>query len=234
MPAQLEQLVTRLVALAVPEAGTSARRLPPERDLGEALGMSRGALREQLAVLEGLGFIHRTQGRGTYIDTPSDDFVRSYFTISRELGYLTDGQFAASRLILEEAAAEGAADDADEADVAILRDLVDRMIAHTRLGEHEQAFEADVAFHRHLQGMVDNPVLHLVHEGLSHVLRETIRVRRLEAVAVEHPDADGAISTDTVHYPIVDAIAAGDSAAARAAMRQHFANWVALGLVDAQ
>lgn len=228
MTTTLETLVSRLVALAVEEEGSSARRLPPERELGDALGMSRGALREHLAVLERLGFLHRTQGRGTYIDAPGDDFVRSYFTIARELGYLTDSQFAESRVLLEEAVAEAAAARATATDVARLRELVDQMVAATRSGDHEAAFEADVAFHRRLQSMVDNPVLRLIHDGLSHVLRETIRVRRLDAVAVETPDADGVLRTDSVHYPIVDALEAGDAEAARAAMREHFRNWQSL------
>lgn len=230
MAAPLEALVTRLVELASPEEGTNARRLPPERELGEQLGMSRGALREQLAVLERLGFLHRTQGRGTYIDTPSDEFVRSYFTIAREFGYLTDAQFAESRMLLEEAVAEAAASRATAEEAAALRDDVDRMIAATRRDDHEAAFEADVRFHRRLQTMVDNPVLHLIHDGLSHVLREAIRFRRLEAVAVEPVDEQGVRKTDSVHYAIVEAIEAGDPAGARQAMRQHFENWSSLGI----
>ena len=200
MPGALEGFVADIVALAVAEDGTTARRLPPERDLVEALGISRGALREHLLVLERLGFLTRVQGRGTYLDTPRDDFVRSYFTISREFGHLTDEQFAESRMMLEETAAGAAAERAS----------------------------AD----RRLQLAVENPVMHLLHEGLSHVLSETIRVRRLEAVAVEIPDADGTLRTDSVHYPIVDAIETGDPAAARAAMREHFRNWQNLGLAS--
>ena len=222
---RLEEVVARLVALASPEEGTSARRLPPERDLVDALGISRGALRQDLLVLERLGFLHRTQGRGTYIDTPRDDFVRSYFTISRMFGHLTDEQFAQSRAMLEESAAGAAARRRSDAVVHDLRELVDRMVAATKSGDHAAAFEADVAFHRRLQEAVDNPVLRLMHEGLSHVLRETVRSRRLEAIAVEEPDAEGVLRTDSVHYPIVDAIAAGDEEAARAAMREHFRNW---------
>ncbi|MBS1906847.1 MAG: FadR family transcriptional regulator [Actinobacteria bacterium] len=226
----MEELVSRLLALAEPEPDSTARRLPPERVLGDALGMSRGALREQLAVLERLGFLHRTQGRGTYIDRPSDDFVRSYFTIARELGYLTDGQFAESRVLLEEAVVAAAATRASTEEIAALRADVDAMIAASKRDDQDAAFEADVTFHRRLQAMVDNPILHLIHDGLSHVLRETIRVRRLEAVAVEPVDENGERPTDTVHYSIVDAIEAGDPDRARAAMRQHFENWLSLGI----
>lgn len=228
MAGQLEDLVARLVDLSVAEDGTTARRLPPERDLVDALGISRGALRQHLLVLERLGFLHRMQGRGTYIDTPEDDFVRSYFTIARQFGYLTDAQFDDSRVMIEETIAGAAAERASSADAAELRQLVDRMVAATSRGDHDAAFEADVAFHRRLQACVDNPVIQLMQDGLRHVLRETIRVRRYEAVAVEAPDADGVLRTDSVHYPIVDAIEAGDVEGARAAMREHFRNWQAL------
>lgn len=231
--AALESFVVRLAELAREEPGASGRRLPPERELGDLLGLSRGALREHLTVLERLGFLHRVQGRGTYIDAPGDDFVRSYFTISRELGYLTDGQFAESRVFLEEAVAELAAKRATPDDVVVLRALVDEMVEATRRGDDDAAFEADVAFHRTLQGMVDNPVLRSMHEGLSQVLRETIRARRLEAVAKEDPDDTGALTTDSVHYAIVDALEAGDADAARRAMRRHFNNWQDLGVVSA-
>ncbi|MEQ6896025.1 FCD domain-containing protein [Microbacterium sp. KR10-403] len=229
MPEPIESFVSRLLALTTLEEGT-AHRLPPERELGEKLGMSRGALREQLSVLESLGFLHRTQGRGTYLETPSDEFVRAYFTIARAFGYLSDAQFAESRMLLEEAIAEVAATEASDEDIAALRDDVDRMIAATRRDDHDAAFEADVAFHRRLQGMIDNPVLRLVHEGLSHVLREAIRIRRLEAVAVEPVDDDGVRRTDSVHYAVVDALAARDPEAARRAMREHFENWLSLGI----
>ncbi|WP_228484687.1 FadR/GntR family transcriptional regulator [Microbacterium cremeum] len=226
MPDQLEALVARLRELATLDEDTGRRRLPPERVLGESLGMSRGALREQLAVLERLGFIDRTQGRGTYLATPSYDFVRTYFRISRDLGYLTDAEFSESRLLLEEALSEAAARRATPEQVAQLRADVDRMVASQESGDFDDAREADIAFHWRLQHIVDNPVLRFLHEGLSHVLRDDIAARRQEVAegTREHDDR-----TDSVHYEIVDAIAAGDPVGARLAMRRHFGG-VALGM----
>lgn len=232
MSEPLEALVGKLVELATLEPGTAARRLPPERELGEALQMSRGALREQLAVLERLGFLHRTQGRGTYIDAPGDDFVRSWFTISRQLGYLTDAQFARSRMLLEETVAEAAAGLVNDEQVELLRADVDRMIAATLAEDHELALEADVTFHTRLNSIVDDPILRLMHDGFSHVLRETIRQRRLQAVEVEQPDDHGIRRTDSVHYAVVEALAARDGDAARRAMHQHFEDWLQLGVDD--
>ncbi|KRE21831.1 FadR/GntR family transcriptional regulator [Agromyces sp. Soil535] len=226
--ASLETIVGELLRLATPEPGTTARRLPPERELGEALKMSRGALREQLSVLELLGFLRRTQGRGTYIDTPGDDFVRSYFTIARQLGYLNDQQFADARVLLEESIAEEAARVVTDEQVEELRADVDEMIAATKADDHEAAFEADVRFHSRLNGIVANPIFRLMHEGFSHVLRETIRYRRLQAVRVEPIDEDGMRRTDRVHYDVVAALEKRDPDAARAAMREHFEYWLQL------
>lgn len=210
--------MTRLLELATIDEATGLRRLPPERDLGDALGMSRGMLREQLAVLERLGFLRRRQGHGTFIENPSYDFVRTFFSISRELGYLTDAEFAESRVLLEEAVAEAAAHRATPDQIAALRGDVDRMVASHEAGDDDDAQEADVSFHRRLQRVVDNSVLRFLHESLSHVLRDDIAARRLEVAQ----GAGARHRTDHIHYEIIDAIEAHDPVGARLAMRRHF------------
>lgn len=213
--------MARLLELSEHDQDSGRRRLPPERVLCEDLGMSRGALREQLAVLERLGFLHRAQGRGTYIDTPSYGFVRTFFAIARALGYLTDAEFSESRMLLEEALAEAAARRATPEQIAALRREVDRMVASHASGNEADAHDADVAFHRRLHDVVDNSVLRFLHEGLSHVLREDIGTRRLEVARSRAQRAADRL-TDSVHYAIVDAIEARDPDRARLAMRRHF------------
>jgi GntR family transcriptional repressor for pyruvate dehydrogenase complex len=217
----LEALVARLLELATVEDESGRRRLPPERELGEALGMSRGALREQLAVLERLGFLQRAQGRGTYLGDPTSEFVRSYFALSRALGLVSDEEFAESRVMVEASIAEAAAIRATPAQIAALRADVDRMIEAAEAGDESGALEADVAFHRHLERAVGNSVLRLLHEGLYHVLRADIAARRHELART----ASGGVSRyadDRVHYEIIDAIEARDPERARLAMRRHF------------
>ncbi len=229
----LEDVVESLLKLSHSENGSRALRLPPERELGETLGMSRGALREQLSVLEQLGFLVRTQGRGTYLDLPGDEFVRSYFAISRRLGYFSDEQFAEARVMIEEAAAAGAARVATDQQIAELRADIDRMIAATRDGRHEDAFEADARFHTRISEIVDNPIFRFLDIGLSHVLRETIRYRRRRAIEADVVDEQGLRKTDTVHYRIVEAIQAHDPDEARDAMHEHFEDWLKLGFPHA-
>ncbi|WP_019181821.1 FadR/GntR family transcriptional regulator [Microbacterium yannicii] len=221
MSEPLEALVARLLQVATIDEESGRRRLPPERDLCEALGMSRGALREQLAVLERLGFVQRAQGRGTYLADPTSEFVSSYFSLSRALGLVSDEEFAESRVMVEESIAEAAATRATPEQVAVLRADVDRMIESAESGDEVAALEADLAFHRHLERAVGNSVLRLLHAGLYHVLRADIAARRRELART----AGGGVSRyadDRVHHEIVDAIEARDPESARRAMRRHF------------
>ncbi|MFE7845833.1 FadR/GntR family transcriptional regulator [Microbacterium sp. NPDC057407] len=217
MADSLDSFVERLLALATVDGDTGARRLPPERELCEALGMSRGALREQLAVIERLGFLHRTQGRGTYLDTPSYGFVRTYFTIARSLGYIADSDVTEARVMVEEAVAEAAARSATEEEIGGLREALDRMYAGERDGDAARIHEADADFHRRLLDIVDNPVLKFLQEGLRRALADDMRARR-ESAARER----AGIAFDRSHEDIVEAIVAGDPEAARYAMRRHF------------
>jgi DNA-binding FadR family transcriptional regulator len=221
---RLNWLATRLVELSTPADG-GALRLPPERELGASLSMSRGALREQLATLENLGVLRRRQGHGTYIDAPDASFLRTSFALMRRLGYLSEEQFTTARELLEETVASEAARRATDADITALRGLVDDLVRHSVNGESEAALEADVELHNRLFRIVDNPVFTMLNQGISHVLRENVRERRAIAAERSVRLEDGTIATDTVHGDIVDALQAHDPDLARAAMRRHFARY---------
>jgi GntR family transcriptional repressor for pyruvate dehydrogenase complex len=227
MSERLEDFVGRLIELSVPDE-TGARRLLPERDLCATLDISRGALREQLAMLENLGILRRRQGHGTSIDAPDASFIRTYFTLMRRLDYLSDQQFAGAREMLEQTIAAEAAVHVTDQDIDLLRGLVDDMVAAAIAGDLTAALEADFAFHSRLYAIVDNPIFNMLNTGLSHVLYEDVRVRRAFAAQRDAKNPDGSIGTDTVHSEIVDALATREPDRARAAMRKHFAQFSAL------
>jgi DNA-binding FadR family transcriptional regulator len=221
---ELSFLVRRLAEQAVPEPGTGRLRLPTERDLGASLEVSRGSLREQLSMLEMLGFLDRTQGRGSYLRVPDAGFLRLYFDLSHQLDQLTHEQFGAAREMLEISVAEAAAGRVTDDDVAELRGLVDEMVRAADAGDQDRALEADLEFHRRLFTVVDNPIFTLMRDGLAHVLRGAV-VDRRRLAAEREPAADGPRPSDAVHYEVVEALAARDGAAAGAAMRRHFVVW---------
>lgn len=229
MSERLEQLVAHMLVLCTTDE-TGAKRLPPERELGFALEISRGALREQLSQLENLGVLHRRQGHGSYLDVPDATFIRTYFTLMRQLDYLSNDQFAQAREMLEVTIAASAAAAATDKDVIDLRSLVERMIYLTSSGDAAGALEADLEFHDRLYTIIDNPIFNILNQGLSHVLRRDMQVRRDLANSIEAPNADGSTNTDAVHYGIVDALAAHNSDAARAAMSKHFTDFSILTL----
>ena len=225
----LEEFVSKLISLSVVDE-TGAARLPPERELGVALGISRGALREQLSQLDSLGALRRRRGHGSYLDAPDVSFIRTYFALMRQLNRLSDDEFSSARAMLEAMVSGTAAILATESDVQVLRDLVYKMIAHTRAGDAEKALEADMEFHSYLYTIVDNPIFNMMNEGLSHVLRDNMRARRALAISIESPSTDGSMNTDAVHFEIVKAIEAHDADAANAAMRRHFDDFSLLAL----
>ena len=225
MGVDLSFLISRLAEQATPEPGTGRLRLPTERELGTTLEVSRGSLREQLSMLEMLGFLDRTQGRGSYLQVPDAGFIQLYFDLSRQLDQLTHDQFSSAREMLEITVAEAAAGLATSEDVDELRGLVDEMVRAADAGEEHRALEADLEFHRRLFTVVDNPIFNLVRDGLAHVLRGAVVDRRRLAAEREQASADAPRPSDAVHYEIVEAIASGDADAARNAMRRHFLVW---------
>jgi DNA-binding FadR family transcriptional regulator len=225
MGVDLAQLVQTLVDRATPEPGSGRLRLPTERDLTTSLEISRGTLREHLSTLEMLGFVDRTQGRGSYLQIPDASFLRIYFDLSTQLGHLSRDQLDAARVILEVAIAESAARLATADDIDGLRGLVDEMVAASGSGHDARAHDAHLEFHRRLYRIADNPIFTMLHDGLSHVLRDKI-VNRRRLAAERAPLAPGRTRiTDTVHYGIVDALDARDGEQARAAVRRHFDVW---------
>lgn len=228
MGTDLTSLVRALAEQATPEPHTDRLRLPTERELVANLAVSRGALREQLSMLEILGFVDRTQGRGSYLSAPKTAFIELYFDLSQQLGHLSKDQFRTAREMLELSVAEMAARKATADDVDDLRGLVDEMVRASEAGNDDRAMEADLEFHRRLYLVVDNPIFNLMHEGLSHTLRSEIAARRREAVDHQSLQQGRTRAIDTVHYGIVEAIGERDGESTRLAMRKHFEVWTSI------
>lgn len=209
----LRQLADRL---------TAGGRVPTERELSADLGVSRGAVREQLAGLEILGLVRRTQGSGTTVDVPDPSFVRLYFELALRFGHISHEEIARAREVLELATVREAAVRATPEDVGALDALVHAMVGASAADRADDADEADLAFHRRLVVVAANPVLEMVADGLAHVLRALLADRRRLAIARERAAGAREYATDTVHFAVVTAVGKGDPDAAQAAMLEHF------------
>jgi GntR family transcriptional regulator, transcriptional repressor for pyruvate dehydrogenase complex len=197
-------------------------QLPTEKDLIEEFNVSRTVVREALANLKASGLVSTRQGKGAFV---LDGGIRS-FRISEDKLALAEDLLAALevRIAIESETAALAARRRTPEQLAAIEAACDAMDAALLKGE--ETVVLDIAFHRSIAEATGNR--HFV--GLFNYLGETLMTRaRVSMAAVKAPatpedartvrEFQARISSD--HRQIVDAIAAGDSDGARAALRTH-------------
>lgn len=101
-------------------------RLPSERALAERLGVSRGSVRQALKVLISLGRLEQRHGSGTYVKNRAQDPVALYLIAEAEGGAGFCNEVAQVRASLDALAVRTAASRITSADIAGLRDFLER------------------------------------------------------------------------------------------------------------
>jgi GntR family transcriptional repressor for pyruvate dehydrogenase complex len=202
---------------------SEGERLPSERDLADALGVSRTALRDRLMRLEAVGVVERRTGSGTYLMGLSAKRVSDTLAIGMVISHLEPRSLIPVRVGLEREAARRAALRTDHINLARMMMAVDQMSPES----DEKAFlEADRRFHAALIDASGLPGLVFFSEIMRDLLWATIHEVPLET-RLSHLQA--------LHLDICTAIRAQDPHAAMAAVDAHF-DWmedmVALGKMD--
>ena len=209
------------VSLALMESIASGRlspgdRLPSERDLGEQFGVSRTVVREAVRGLQARGVLKVRPGRGAEVVAPGASQITETFTLFlRGAGtqHAIDGeQISEVRETLEIRLAELACRRATREDLAQMEAAVAAMADETDV---ERASAYDMTFHRLIASATKNMLFVVLLDSLGDVLLE-LRRRSLSVPGRR----DGAVAE---HRRILDALIAGDVAAARAAMADHLA-----------
>jgi GntR family transcriptional repressor for pyruvate dehydrogenase complex len=189
--------------------------LPPERELSEALGLSRRALRDALGFMEGNAEIWRGVGRGTFLGTRPVKFGRG-------IEILTDNtspaDIAELRLALEPTIAELAAVKATAEDLEELDNCVRK---HAATRDDETWRKWDHRFHYLIAKSTRNPAIIALVEAINVVRGRPGSRARLS-------DADMRRNYGLQHREVFDAIAARDPDRAREAMRSHLSQVQAL------
>lgn len=205
-------------------------RLPTEQQLAEAHGVSRTVVREAVHQLKSQGLLRSRQGSGVFV---ADGATQRPLSFDPAVLESIDAvvQVVEVRRALEGEIAALAAERATRRDVTALRQAlkaIDAAVASGRDGVAE-----DMAFHQVVAQATGNPQFQRLLGFLEQYLREAMRVTRGNE-ARHHAFAD---AVRTEHHAIVEAIAAGDAAAARRAAARHMARaadrLVAGGLVSA-
>ena len=213
----MQVLVTEIVDGSRPEGSM----LPKEVDLALRFDVSRGVARETIRALEERGLISVRHGRGATV-SPSDEW--DLFdpevlaaTLESDRGREVLRQYLECRQILEVEAAGIAAMRAKKKDVASLRGAFERIeecVARPHSRAVEELFhEADVQFHQTLIRATGNQAL----GALVDRIHSALVLARFPLARPEYRE-ERALPE---HRRILDAIAAGDEAEARAAMSDH-------------
>ena len=198
------------------ELGAGAR-LPVEKDLAAALGVSRGSLREGVRALCIMGVLETRQGDGTYVTSLDSSLLLA------PMGFLVDLQTPAGsvhlqsvrRVLESEAAAQAALriDAATVAEAEAILAVVEPLLAGSEVN-HDAIMDADIAFHRVIARASGNPALEALIEALA---SRTVRGRMWRAIT-----EDGAEhSTHAEHRAVLTAVTNHDPDTARLRMGVH-------------
>lgn len=187
-------------------------RLPPEKELGEALGLSRSSLREAVKALEIIRVLDVRRGDGTYVTSLSPSLLLDALSFVVDV-HQDDSvlELFEVRRILEPAAAGLATPRMTAADIAHLRELLARVDGTPSVDE---LVANDIVFHRYICERSGNAYLTRMLDALS---SSTLRARVWRGLTQE-----GSVQrTLTEHRAIVDALEVGDADLVAAQMTVH-------------
>jgi DNA-binding FadR family transcriptional regulator len=203
----LIQLRAWLAQRELPEGG----RLPPERELCDLLGVSRGELRKALARLEADGELWRHVGRGTFLGLRPVADADSVPTIAARSN---PREVMRARLLFEPMLAQEAALNATSADL----DEIRRCVAASREAASWRQYEnCDNRLHHTVAVAAGNTVLRALFDQLNAIRRAVVWGRRRDEC--DRPPRDHHSFAE--HDRLVAAISQRDASAAARAMRLH-------------
>jgi DNA-binding FadR family transcriptional regulator len=203
--------LTQLRAFLAQKQLPPSTRLPPERELSELLGVSRGDLRKALSVMEKHGELWRHVGKGTFIGARP---VAEMSSIADIAAQTNPGEVMRARLSIEPELAREAALHATAEDIEEMK----LCVTGARGAETWRQYENwDNRLHRAIAAAAHNALLLAVFDTMNAV-RRTVVWGRLRDEA-PHPPADHHSFAE--HAAIVRAIEERDLNVAALRMRQH-------------
>lgn len=206
-----ESALTQLRAFLVEKDYPLNSRLPPERELSEILGVSRGELRKALAILESRGELWRHVGKGTFTGSRPVDEMFSVSAISRQTN---PAEVMRARQLIEPEICREAALHAKAEDLAELR----LCLSGSRDAQTWRQYEYwDNRLHRAIAQAAHNPLLLAVFDTINAVRRAVVWGR----LRYDRPKPPAGHHSFAEHDLLVKAIEERDLSAAAAAMRRH-------------
>jgi GntR family transcriptional repressor for pyruvate dehydrogenase complex len=206
------EIARRLVDYLLSGSVAPGSRLPSERQLAEAFGVGRSAVREALAALSLIGLIEIRHGDGTYLKRTDSPLLPQVVEWGLLLGEQHTNDLLEARQRIEVVVAGLAAERRSEADLIALEACLGRMATQAELRDVAAFVDADVEFHLALAEAAGNTALRDVLTGIQSLLRAWIG----RVIAEGHEQ-----SSYEEHVPIFSAVRDQNPDAASAAMDAH-------------
>ncbi|WP_439593794.1 FadR/GntR family transcriptional regulator [Microbacterium sp.] len=207
-----DDAITRIKAMILAGDLAPGDRLPPEKELGERLGLSRSSMREAVKALEVIRVLDVRQGDGTYVSSlePALLVEAISFVVDLHVDRSVIQLFEVRR-ILEGAAARLAASHITPDQLAALHE---HLTSAPVTDDVEQLVQHDLMFHSQLVAASGNSYLAALIDSLS---TSTVRARMWRGVTQK-----GAVArTLEEHRSILAAVEAADTQLAEALAVAH-------------
>lgn len=211
-----EQVAEHLEGLILSGELRPGERLPPERELQQAFGVGRPAIREALITLERAGLVEIGNGAPARVAHPNPrGLLTQVVPTVRHMLSTPEGnrQLMAVRLLVEVGLVRQAAKDATPEFLAELRAAWEENRALS--GDPGAFIPSDVRFHYVIARFAGGEAILAIHDAMSQWLRH-----QREISLRASPNAD---RTVRAHGRILEAVEARDPDAAEQAMRDHLA-----------
>jgi DNA-binding GntR family transcriptional regulator len=174
-----------------------------ESKMAQQLGAGVPLIREALIALEHEGFVQRVPYKGTTVTKLEPEDIKRIFRL---------------RVELEALAIEWAKENMTEAALESLRERIRKMEAGARALDLSQFYENDLAFHRQIWILSDNPYLvdaleRIVTPLFAFFLMKTDRQR------------ESYVESAAMHKEIVEAIPTSSAIELREKMKESLAGW---------
>lgn len=145
-------------------------RLPPERELAEAMNVSRNTLREAIKSLETIGLLKSRPGSGTFIFNAAPDHIEhngnaSIFSDSPRMTEIFQFRWA-----LEPAIVVAAVSNANQSGLKKVKENLDLQLEAMGRGDNDLWAKADLDYHLLLSKLSGNSLFISVMENLSHCI----------------------------------------------------------------
>jgi len=188
--------------------------LPPEGQLAEDLGVSRGSVREAIKSLESLGIVEVRHGDGVRVREFNFDSILDFLTYGLVFQPTRAAEILQIREWLEGAAVAEATQTISEAEL----DQIEALLAvwETKAAAHEPTSQEDRSFHRLLYaGLGNTSLLSLI--DIFWVVYHALPKQAVDDDA--HP-----LATVQAHRDLLAAVRRRDPVLAQQRMREHFRN----------